>query len=115
MLANMDTIISKNKEGVEKNYNWLKGKITFKRQDLIKSLSEAEEDELIISHLPTITGGYENLYKIIDECVEWEAPQYEIINDERYTGINDNLLKSKNKVIAITNRDFKKRLFEVKV
>lgn len=107
MLANMETIISKNKEGLEKNYNRLKGKVTFKRQDLIKSLSEAEEGELIIADIPTITGGYETLYKMIDECVEWEAPQYEVINDERYTEINDNLLKSKNKVIAITNRDLK--------
>lgn len=117
MLANMDAIISKNKESIEKNYNGLKGKINFKRQDLIKSLSEAEEDELIISHLPTITGGYENLYKIIDECVEWEAPQYEIINNKRYEEINDNLLKSKNKVIAITNRvlknDFLKSKYKI--
>lgn len=40
-------------------------------------------DGVSIGFLPTYVGGYEKLYKRIDEIFRWESPRYELLTQER--------------------------------
>lgn len=52
--------------------------------DVIDFLSNAPDDAVVVTFPPTYKGGYERLYKKFDEVFDWEKPQYEIFDDERF-------------------------------
>lgn len=57
------------------------GYATIDVHDLYEQL---DDDWIRIAFLPTYIGGYERLYKRLDQVIEWPAPQYEILTKERY-------------------------------
>lgn len=75
----------------------------FHAQDVIDYMEEAPEECVAISFPPTYKGGYERLYKKIDEVFSWDAPDYVIFDDERFEKFNELIMKKK---YWVTLRDY---------
>lgn len=44
---------------------------------------ENDQDAVFCCYSPTYAGGYERLYKRLDQIVTWDAPTYRVLDDER--------------------------------
>ncbi len=54
-------------------------------EDVTQFISRADRpDDVVMSYLPTYTGGYEKLYQRLDEIVDWDRPEYGMIDEEVY-------------------------------
>jgi hypothetical protein len=51
--------------------------------DVVEHAINSPEDQAFISFPPTYTGGYEKLYKALEEVFEWEEPEYELFDTDR--------------------------------
>ncbi|MBN1106915.1 MAG: hypothetical protein JXL84_26165 [Deltaproteobacteria bacterium] len=52
----------------------------FTSRDIGEVLEEASRDTLVIAFLPTYAGGYEKLFKRMEELFDWDRPQYRLID-----------------------------------
>jgi hypothetical protein len=62
------------------------------------------QQALVISFPPTYEGGYEKLYKRMDEVLSWDAPTYDVFNDLRFAEFTA-ALQSKDHWITIRDND----------
>jgi hypothetical protein len=54
-----------------------------------------QPDTIFMSFMPTYKGGYERIYKRLDELFDWDKPSYEMLDDERRDKIYDYLTARK--------------------
>jgi hypothetical protein len=52
-------------------------------RDIYDLLEEVPEDAVIIAFLPTYAGGYERMFKRLEEIFEWDHPDYVLIDEDR--------------------------------
>lgn len=52
--------------------------------DVLKFVKAIPEESVFLSFPPTYEGGYEKLYKKIEEVFDWDAPKYEVFSDESF-------------------------------
>lgn len=57
---------------------------SFHAGDVVDWVAQTPIDSMVASFPPTYKGGYERLYKKIDETFMWEAPTYQVFDDERF-------------------------------
>lgn len=55
----------------------------FYEGDVFEHFKRFDDDAVFCCYAPTYAGGYEQLYKRLDEIVEWDAPRYEMLTAER--------------------------------
>jgi hypothetical protein len=55
--------------------------------DIYELLEEVPEDAVVIAFLPTYAGGYERMFKRLEEIFDWDRPVYGLIDAERKTAI----------------------------
>ena len=51
--------------------------------DIVDLLNEIPKTSIVIAFLPTYAGGYEKLYKRMEEVFDWNRPAYIIIDSDR--------------------------------
>lgn len=61
-----------------------------------------EHDPVYFGFLPTYAGGYERIYKRLNETIDWPEPTYPMINDERREEIHKWLVE--RRYLFITDR-----------
>lgn len=98
-LNNKDKYIEKNKIQFIKEYECLKGNVEFFAKDCFEVLHNSSQDEIILSYMPTYTGGYEKLYKIIDMFCIYDKPNYMMIDKDRYIQINSEILATRKSFV----------------
>ena len=52
-------------------------------KDIYDLLDEVPEDAVIIAFLPTYAGGYERMFRRLEEIFDWDRPDYGLIDEER--------------------------------
>jgi len=52
-------------------------------KDIYDLLDEVPEDAVIIAFLPTYAGGYERMFKRLEEIFDWDRPDYVLIDEDR--------------------------------
>ena len=52
-------------------------------KDIFGLLDEIPKDAVIIAFLPTYAGGYERMFKRLDEIFDWDRPTYGMIDEDR--------------------------------
>lgn len=52
-------------------------------QDIGELLEGLPEEAVVVAFLPTYAGGYEKIYKRMEELFSWERPDYRVIDKER--------------------------------
>jgi hypothetical protein len=52
-------------------------------KDIFDLLENIPTDAVIVAFLPTYAGGYERMFKRLDEIFEWDRPDYALIDEER--------------------------------
>lgn len=56
---------------------------SYTTKDIYDLLDEVPQDGVIIAFLPTYAGGYERMFKRLDEIFDWDRPEYVLIDEER--------------------------------
>jgi len=56
-------------------------------KDIFDLLDEMPEDAVAIAFLPTYAGGYERMFKRLEEIFDWDRPSYGLIDAERKAAI----------------------------
>jgi len=76
----------------------------FLLQDASITIEDALKDgRVIASFLPTYSGGYERIYKTYESYFEYPVPEYEIIDEEKYSRIHDQIRQGDH--FFITDRE----------
>ncbi len=57
---------------------------SFDKGDVVEFLDRVPDECALISYPPTYRGGYERLYRAMDEVFEWNEPEYELFDEERF-------------------------------
>jgi len=52
-------------------------------KDIFDLLDEIPKDAVVIAFLPTYAGGYERMFKRLEEIFDWDRPSYGLIDEER--------------------------------
>lgn len=52
--------------------------------DVLKHVEACPDDAVFVSFPPTYKGCYESLYKMLDRVFVWEAPEYDVCDDEGF-------------------------------
>ena len=52
-------------------------------RDIFDLLDEIPKDAVVIAFLPTYAGGYERMFKRLDEIFSWDSPSYGMIDEDR--------------------------------
>jgi hypothetical protein len=52
-------------------------------KDIFDLLDEAPKDAVAIAFLPTYAGGYERMFKRLEEIFDWDQPSYGLIDEDR--------------------------------
>jgi hypothetical protein len=52
-------------------------------RDIYDLLDEAPKDAVAIAFLPTYAGGYERMFKRLEEIFDWDRPDYGLIDEDR--------------------------------
>jgi hypothetical protein len=52
-------------------------------RDIFDLLDEIPKDAVVIAFLPTYAGGYERMFKRLEEIFDWDRPSYGLIDEER--------------------------------
>lgn len=65
-------------------------------QDIFDLLEEMPPEAVIIAFLPTYAGGYEKMFRRLEEIFDWDHPTYQMIDEERKRRI----------LLKMTERDF---------
>ncbi len=52
-------------------------------RDIFDLLDEIPKDAVVIAFLPTYAGGYERMFKRLEEIFDWDRPNYGLIDEER--------------------------------
>lgn len=63
-----------------------------------------EEGRLVCSFPPTWGGGYENLYKLIEQIFDWDKPEYTVMKKERYAEFIEMLTSSDDYLLGSDQR-----------
>ncbi len=58
--------------------------LSFTAGDVVDYVKQIPQSAVVISFPPTYEGGYERLYKKIDEVFEWDEPDYVLFDDDRF-------------------------------
>ena len=77
---------------------------SFTRGDVVDYLRAMPDDAVVVSFPPTYRGGYERLYKKIDEVFSWDAPTYQQFDDERFAELT-RLITSKAEWVTLRDAD----------
>lgn len=64
---------------------------TYTSKDIAQLLDEIPPESMLISFMPTYAGGYERIYKKLDQLFTWERPTYQVIDKERKAAILDRM------------------------
>jgi hypothetical protein len=56
-------------------------------KDIFDLLDEIPKDAVVIAFLPTYAGGYERMFKRLEEIFDWDRPSYGLIDAERKAAI----------------------------
>jgi len=59
----------------------------YTNKDIYDLLEEIPEDSVAIAFLPTYAGGYERMFKRLEEIFDWDRPSYGLIDAERKAAI----------------------------
>lgn len=68
--------------------------------DVLEFFREAQDDILAVSFPPTYSGGYEKMYKKMEEVFKWEPPEYEEFDENSFTNLMDIMRKKKYWIIS---------------
>ena len=52
-------------------------------RDIFDLLDEIPKDAVVIAFLPTYAGGYERMFKRLEEIFDWDSPSYGMIDEDR--------------------------------
>jgi hypothetical protein len=52
-------------------------------KDIFDLLNDTPKEAVIVAFLPTYAGGYERMFKRLEEIFEWDRPDYALIDEER--------------------------------
>ena len=52
-------------------------------RDIYDLLDEIPKDAVVIAFLPTYAGGYERMFKRLEEIFDWDSPSYGMIDEDR--------------------------------
>jgi len=55
----------------------------YSSRDIYDLLDEVPQDGVIIAFLPTYAGGYERMFKRLEEILDWDRPDYGLIDEDR--------------------------------
>jgi hypothetical protein len=56
---------------------------TYTCKDIFDLLDEIPKDAVVIAFLPTYAGGYERMFKRLEEIFDWDSPSYGLIDEDR--------------------------------
>lgn len=62
---------------------------SFYEGDVLDHFQRFDGDAVFCCYAPTYAGGYERLYRRMDEIFQWKSPSYEMLNDERRSELLD--------------------------
>lgn len=94
----------RNREEFQKRYGGLLGNLAgFSTKDLVEYVEQPSDDVVRVCSIPTITGGYELIYRVFDKNLEFEKYPYSIIDNEAYVALNEQCLE-KHRSIVFTDR-----------
>jgi hypothetical protein len=60
-------------------------------KDIYELLDEMPEEAVAIAFLPTYAGGYERMFRRMEEIFDWDRPNYGLIDAERKAAILENM------------------------
>ncbi|MDI6852953.1 MAG: hypothetical protein QME75_05035 [Deltaproteobacteria bacterium] len=60
---------------------------SYTTKDIFDLMDEMPEDAVAIAFLPTYAGGYERMFKRLEEIFDWDRPSYGLIDAERKAAI----------------------------
>jgi len=59
----------------------------YTRKDIFDLLDEMPQEAVAVAFLPTYAGGYERMFKRLEEIFDWDRPAYSLIDAERKAAI----------------------------
>ncbi|MBU4231852.1 MAG: hypothetical protein KKF43_04905, partial [Proteobacteria bacterium] len=62
-------------------------------RDIFDLLDEIPKDAVVIAFLPTYAGGYERMFKRLEEIFDWDTPSYGMIDEDRKKRILTKMLE----------------------
>lgn len=96
-------VFKKQKEGGAKILDKVRGLgiKDFFGVDLVDLIDDPlHRDKILVAFLPTYGGGYEKIYKFLNESISWNAPRYSLIDDSNYEDLNQRIVERGGIVIV---------------
>ena len=101
IMDDIESIFEKNKQAIKSGFEGVNIR-EFYVEDAVDVIQRTD-DKIMISFLPTYTGGYEKLYRFLDKSIEWDIPDFTTIDEEKYIDLNGDILKKGG--IVYTDRE----------
>lgn len=73
---------------------------SFYAGDVVEFTNTAPRDQAYISFPPTYSGGYEKLYKALNDVFEWDEPVYEMFTPESFGSMLYDVMEMKHWIIS---------------
>lgn len=105
-IENYQTIIDGAKEYHEKTYGYLTTSdalnfemVDYYHGDLVERAKEVGDDDLMVVFAPTYTGGYEKMFKFLEDVIDYERASYEMFDSKAAGTLYKQWLEEKNCLI----------------
>jgi len=98
-IKHFETLFSKTQEIVAKALEGIKI-FSFTPGDCVDFIASTPKDSVVLCFPPTYKGGYERLYKALDQVFGWQAPDYTLFDDQRFEVLLQEMMDRKVWIIS---------------